>query len=172
MTATNPTPDDLRTIADNLQSEGHTSRAEVLRNAAKAMDNFDSELEKQLDDYNCAIMHMMNTELDKFGIPTDGKTVTIESGTYTSKYTASGRMTLALNELRQLRTDLAAAVDALREANVLVQDFLDDNRMLDKRPYKALEWFKSYGIYFGKLATKLDTVLNHLNKRDNHETSF
>jgi hypothetical protein len=34
MTAQNPTPDDLRTIARNLEAEGHTSRAEVLNNAA------------------------------------------------------------------------------------------------------------------------------------------
>jgi protein subunit release factor A len=34
MSAQNPTPDDLRTIADNLKSEGQTSRAEVLYNAA------------------------------------------------------------------------------------------------------------------------------------------
>lgn len=57
---------------------------------------------------------------------------------------------------------LAAAADALREANGLVQDFLDDVGTLDKRPYKAWEWFKSYGIYFGKLAAKFDTVLARL----------
>jgi hypothetical protein len=34
MSAQNPTPDDLRTIADNLKSEGQNSRAEVLYNAA------------------------------------------------------------------------------------------------------------------------------------------
>jgi hypothetical protein len=37
MSAQHPTPDDLRTIADNLQAEGQASRAEVIRNAADAL---------------------------------------------------------------------------------------------------------------------------------------
>jgi hypothetical protein len=38
MSAQNPTPDDLRTIADNLKSEGQASRTEVLYNAADRME--------------------------------------------------------------------------------------------------------------------------------------
>lgn len=72
------------------------------------------ELGEYCDEYNGAISHMMNTELDKFGIPSEGETKKIEDRTYTSKYTASGRMTLALRELAQLRADLAAAVKLLK----------------------------------------------------------
>jgi hypothetical protein len=38
MTAQNPTPDDLRTIADNLWAEQHHSRAEVIYNAANRLE--------------------------------------------------------------------------------------------------------------------------------------
>src|SRR5512139_939851 len=39
MTAQNPTPDDLRTIANNMVAERQTSRAEVLRNAARTIES-------------------------------------------------------------------------------------------------------------------------------------
>jgi hypothetical protein len=45
MSAQHPTPDDLRTIADNLQAEGHISRAEVIRNAADALAAKDKAIE-------------------------------------------------------------------------------------------------------------------------------
>ena len=40
MTASNPTPDDLRTIAANLKAEGQTSRAEVLENVAGKLEKY------------------------------------------------------------------------------------------------------------------------------------
>jgi hypothetical protein len=44
MSAEKPTPNDLRTIADNLHAEGQTSRAEVLRNAAAELASLRSQL--------------------------------------------------------------------------------------------------------------------------------
>lgn len=43
MSTTNPTPDDLRTIAANLRAEGHTSRADTLDNAAYDMEHLAQE---------------------------------------------------------------------------------------------------------------------------------
>lgn len=44
MTSSNPTPDDLRTIAENMKAEGQTSRAEVLVNAAQRMERLEGYL--------------------------------------------------------------------------------------------------------------------------------
>lgn len=41
MTASNPTPDDLRTIAENMKTEGQTSRAEILVNAAAKLEKYE-----------------------------------------------------------------------------------------------------------------------------------
>lgn len=38
MTTDNPIPDNLRTVASNLRTEGHTSRAILLENAADEFD--------------------------------------------------------------------------------------------------------------------------------------
>jgi hypothetical protein len=43
MSSKEPTPDDLRTIADNLHAEGQTSRAEVLTNAAEQLAALEAE---------------------------------------------------------------------------------------------------------------------------------
>lgn len=44
MSAQNPMPDDLRTIAKNLRAEGQTSRAEVLENVAAKLEKSEEAL--------------------------------------------------------------------------------------------------------------------------------
>jgi hypothetical protein len=52
MTADNPTVDDLRLVASNMKSEGHTSRAVLIENAANEMERLEAlltEAEQALD---------------------------------------------------------------------------------------------------------------------------
>lgn len=42
MTASNPTPDDLRYIAGNLKLEGQISRAEIIMNSAKKLEKYNN----------------------------------------------------------------------------------------------------------------------------------